>query len=370
LTIGNFDGVHRGHRALLDKGLEVAKAAGTGLVVMTFEPHPSAILTPDRVPPTLTPLHEKLRLITQAGASSIVLVESRREFFQISAEEFIRDIIVDRFHPIAMVEGDNFRFGQHRMGDVEMLQAAGRVNGFDVHVVEPVRVALGGHPDTVISSSLVRHLIGSGNLDRATQCLGRPYALFGTVRRGAGRGRKLGFPTANLAVENQLVPAEGVYAGVAYVSAGEGRGVRDEGRGARGEGGGDDGMGGHEDKETRGQGDKGTQGQGDKGAGGKGDSAMAECAEGGVAHLFRGGGHEDRLAFPAAISIGRTPTFKPQEVLVEAYLLDFQGDLYDRPLKLELLDWIREQQRFPTVEALREQIERDVAHVREILPKP
>ena len=318
LTIGNFDGVHRGHRALLDEGMTLARAAGAQLAVMTFEPHPAAVLSPDRVPARLTPLHEKLRLLAAAGAGVVVVVESRPEFFAISADDFIREVIVRRFHPVAMVEGDEFRFGRHRQGDVEMLRAAGRQHGFEVHTVEPVRAGLGGHPDTVISSSLVRHLLGSGNVDRAAACLGRPYGLFGTVRRGAGRGRTLGFPTANLAVEDQLVPAEGVFAGLAHLGA---RSASEGERGGGGEG------------ETEGRRDGGTE---------------------------RGG-----APLPAAISIGRTPTFAGHELLVEAHLLDFQGDLYDRSLRVDFLDWIRGQQKFASVDALKEQIAQDVARVRE-----
>lgn len=329
LTIGNFDGVHRGHRALLDKALELARASGGEFVVMTFAPHPAAVLSPDRVPPTLTPLHEKLRLLEAAGANAAVTIASRPKFFHLSAEDFIREIIVARFHPVALVEGEDFHFGRHRQGDSAMLRAAGRQHGFELHTVEPVRAGLGGHPDTVISSSLVRHLLSSGNVDRAAACLGRAYALFGTVRPGAGRGRELGFPTANLIVESQLIPAEGVYAGVAAVLEEEG------------------------------------------GAGGEG---QAESAGFRVPGSVRGGtdGRRDQATqgrnprFPAAISIGRTPTFAGHNLLVEAHLLDFRGNLYGRTLRVDFLDWLRGQERFADADALQQQIARDVARVREI----
>ncbi|GMV98643.1 MAG: riboflavin biosynthesis protein [Phycisphaerae bacterium] len=317
LTIGNFDGVHRGHRALLETGVELARRGGTRLAVMTFEPHPAAILTPDRVPPTLTPPHEKLRLMAAAGAEIVVVVESRPEFFALSAGEFIHDVIVSRFRPRALVEGKDFRFGRHRQGDLALLRAAGAARGFEVHVVEPIRAALGGQPDTVISSSLIRHLLGSGNVDRAAECLGRPYALFGTVQRGSGRGRTLGFPTANLAVEDQLIPAEGVYVGRAAIEGHE----AGEWRVADG--------GGRIGEETR--------------SAGKGESQLRA----------------------AAISIGRTPTFESKELLVEAHLLDFDGDLYGRRIRLEFLEWLRAQQRFDSVGLLKDQIARDVKRARE-----
>lgn len=218
LSIGNFDGVHRGHQAILGTARGLARAANTQALAMTFEPHPATILAPDRVPPTLTPLDEKIRRLAEAGADAVVVVESRPEFFECRADDFVEQAIVRQFRPVALVEGASFRFGRHRQGDVDTLRAAGRQHGFEVQIVEPIRVDLGGHPDTVISSSLVRHLLNSGTVDRAALCLGRPYVLLGNVESGAARGRTLGFATANLAPDPaQLVPPEGVYAGRAIV---------------------------------------------------------------------------------------------------------------------------------------------------------
>jgi riboflavin kinase / FMN adenylyltransferase len=310
LTIGNFDGVHRGHQAILAAARRRAEAAGTQTVAMTFDPHPATILTPDRIPPTLTPLEEKLSLLERAGADVAVVVESRPEFFSTSADGFIRDIIVGRFHPVAVVEGPTFGFGHRRQGTVDTLRAAGPAHRFEVEIVEPVRVALGGHPDTVISSSLVRHLLQSGTVDGAGLCLGRPYALLGSVEHGAGRGRSLGFPTANLAVGSQLIPAEGVYAGCAFI-----RNVQ-----------------------------AATTPQGYK-------LVMVE---------------QPLQPIPAAISIGRKPTFDEQDLAVEAYLLDYAGDLYGHELRLEFLAWIRPQEKFASPELLAEAMERDAARTREV----
>ncbi|GMU22326.1 MAG: riboflavin biosynthesis protein [Phycisphaerae bacterium] len=308
LTIGNFDGLHRGHQALVEQGRRKARASGGPLVVMTFEPHPASVLTPDRVPAELTPLAEKLRLLAEAGADAAVVVASKPEFFSISAEDFIREIIVQRFHPAVLVEGDSFRFGSHRAGDVHMLREAGSRLGFEVQVVEPARVALGGHPDTVISSSLVRHLLASGTVDGAALCLGRPYALLGQIRSGAGRGRELGFPTANLGVAGQLVPAEGVYAGRAFVLTA-------------------DPLAAQRDSEI-------------------------------IAHPAG-------PSVPAAISIGRTPTFAGDQLLVEAHLLGFSEELYGRHMRLEFLEWLRHQQRFDSPDALKAQIADDVQRTRQ-----
>ncbi len=291
LSIGNFDGVHRGHQAIISAARSRAAAAGTRAVAMTFEPHPATVLVPDRVPPMLTPLDEKIRCLESAGADVAVIVPSRREFFSCTAEAFIEQIIVERFHPMAMVEGESFRFGQHRQGDVGTLQKAGGSYGFHTEVVSPIRVDLGGHPDTVISSSLVRQLIGSGTVDRAAVCLGRAYALFGRVGHGAARGRTLGFATANLAVHpGQLVPAEGVYAGQTTI---------------------------------------------------------------------------DGARYAAAISIGCTPTFDGRQQLVEAHLLDYGGDLYDAPLRLEFHAWLRPQQKFASAVELQQQIAADIKQTRE-----
>lgn len=212
LTIGNFDGVHRGHQAILATGKARAEALGTKLVVMTFDPHPLSILTPERMPAMLTPREEKLHQLALHGADVIVVARSTPEFLALTAESFISDVIVGRFHPAALVEGASFGFGRRRQGNVETLRQAGERCGFEVEVVEPVRIALGGHPDAVISSSLVRQLLGSGMVDQVALCLGRPYPLFGQVTHGAGRGCGLGFPTANVDPGSQLVPAEGVYA--------------------------------------------------------------------------------------------------------------------------------------------------------------
>ena len=292
LTIGNFDGVHRGHQAILAAGRRRADAARNQLVAMTFDPHPLAVLTPGHVPPTLTPLDEKLHRLADAGADVVVVVASTPELLGMSAEAFIREAIVERFRPAAMVEGASFGFGRQRQGDVYMLKAEGAGLGFEVQIVQPVRVALGGHQDAAISSSLVRQLLRSGSAEQAAVCMGRPYALIGTVVHGEGRGHQLGFPTANIQTTSQLIPAEGVYAGQIVV---------------------------------------------------------------------------DRRRHDAAVSIGCNATFDGEMVLIEAYVLDFTGDLYGRSVRLELADWIRGQRDFGSADALRERNAADVADVRATL---
>jgi len=218
LTVGNFDGVHRGHQAILCAGHRRANKARGPLVVVTFDPHPLAVLTPGHIPPTLSPLEEKLHWLSESGVDTTVVAESRIDLLSMSAEEFVEKIIVQRFKPIAVVEGASFGFGRRRQGDVHMLKAEGGRLGFDVEIVQPIRTALGGHQDAVISRSLVRQLLWSGSAEQAAVCLGRPDSLLGGVVRGQGRGRQLGFPTANVQAGGQLIPAEGVYAGQVVVA--------------------------------------------------------------------------------------------------------------------------------------------------------
>jgi riboflavin kinase/FMN adenylyltransferase len=151
------------------------------------------------------------------------VVHADHKFLSLSAGAFIRDVVMERFRPTAMVEGDSFCYGQHRRGTVDTLRAEGRTYGFDVDIIEPIRINLGGSPSTVISSSLIRHLLKSGTVDQVAQCLGRPYVLLGKVKPGAGRGRTLGFPTANLSIASQLIPPEGVYAGRAQLVDSQGK---------------------------------------------------------------------------------------------------------------------------------------------------
>lgn len=295
LSIGNFDGVHRGHQAILQAGHQRARASGAELVAMTFDPHPLAVLTPERMPSILTPLSEKLAQLDRAGADVTVIADSSVGLLQVSAADFIENVIVQRFHPLTVVEGPSFGFGRHREGDVETLQRAGARHGFEVQVVEPVRIALGGHPDAVISSSLVRQLLAAGPVDQAAICLGRPYALLGSVIHGAGRGAGMGFPTANIDPGNQLVPGDGVYAGFGELSG---------------------------------------------------------------------------RRYPAAISIGRTPTFDEHRLVIEAHLLDFEGETYGRTLRIEFLEWLRPQVRYDNVAALCRQIAEDVEQTRQICGRP
>ncbi|MCG3178126.1 MAG: Riboflavin biosynthesis protein RibF [Phycisphaerae bacterium] len=212
LSIGNFDGVHLGHQRIVATARELARPA----VVMTFDPHPMAVLNPRQAPPAMTSPQERADLLIQAGADAVVIVATSRELLGMEAEAFVHEVIVARFAPRVVVEGPGFGFGRERRGDTDLLAEMGRRLGFDVRIADKVSVVLGSHRQLApVSSTLVRRLLSAGSVEDASACLGRPYRLIGQVVGGHGRGRTLGYPTANLDTGAQLQPAEGVYAAIA-----------------------------------------------------------------------------------------------------------------------------------------------------------
>lgn len=218
LTVGNFDGVHRGHQRILRTARALAHVSSSAVVAMTFEPLPLAILRPESAPPRLTPWDEKLTQLQRAGADAVVRLDADWPLLSLSAEDFVREILVKRIHPSYIVEGPNFGFGRGRAGNVETLRALASRGGFQVREVEPYRLELTGDGMVAVSSTLLRRVVAAGRVEDASKCLGRPYALVGQVVHGAGEGRKMGYPTINLEVAEQLIPAEGVYAGWADVA--------------------------------------------------------------------------------------------------------------------------------------------------------
>jgi riboflavin kinase/FMN adenylyltransferase len=213
LTIGNFDGVHRAHQQILAQAGLFAANTGGPVVVLTLEPHPLTVVAPDRAPRRLSTPEEKLRCLAAAGVDLAVVARSEPELLGLEAEVFIRRVIWDRFHPTHVVEGPSFGFGRGRRGTPQMLERAGVEFGFEVHILGSVTLELTEGETLLVSSSLIRKLLEDGDVRRAALCLGRPYALSGEVVHGDGRGATIGFPTANVAVADQLIPADGVYAG-------------------------------------------------------------------------------------------------------------------------------------------------------------
>ncbi|HVX85675.1 MAG TPA: riboflavin biosynthesis protein RibF [Phycisphaerae bacterium] len=288
LSVGNFDGVHVGHAAMLSAGRAEARRRGVGFTIMTFDPHPGVVLGKGNRPPLVT-LEQKIELLSAFGAEVLIVIQTTREFLGMEPEVFLRAVVTEAVGAAVMVEGPTFTFGRGAKGTVEMLRERG--GEFGIEVVEtPTREAVLSDLTVVnVSSSLVRWLIGQGRVADAAKCLGRAYALRGKVVEGAKRGRTIGFPTANVACE-QLLPASGVYGG------------------------------------------------------------WAKLADGRV--------------FQAATSVGTNPTFDGKATTVEAFLLDFSGDLYGQVIEVGFERWVREMYTFGGVEALVRQMERDVGEVR------
>ncbi|MFI1522589.1 bifunctional riboflavin kinase/FAD synthetase [Kitasatospora cineracea] len=213
VTIGSFDGVHRGHQLIVNRVVELAGELGAKSVVVTFDPHPSEVVRPGTHPPLLAPQPRRAELVEQLGVDAVLVLPFTAEFSQESPEYFVRSVLVDALHAKAVVEGPNFRFGHRAAGNVELLAELGRADDFTVEVVDlQVRGAAGdGEP---FSSSLCRRLVAAGDMAGVAEILGRPHRVEGEVVRGAQRGRELGYPTANVdTVPYSAIPADGVYAG-------------------------------------------------------------------------------------------------------------------------------------------------------------
>ena len=213
LTIGNFDGVHLGHREILARAKGIAEARQTELVVLTFEPHPVAVLYPDRAPGVLTPLIPKRRLLYPYVEDRILVLEDNRELLSLSARAFVADFLAERIRPSVIVEGDDFNFRANRQGNIAILTALGQDYGFEVVVVDAKYIHLSTGQRIRVSSTMIRYMLESGHVAEAALALGRPYRLTGQIASGRGKGRELGFPTLNMPKPDQIIPAEGVYAG-------------------------------------------------------------------------------------------------------------------------------------------------------------
>jgi riboflavin kinase / FMN adenylyltransferase len=209
LSIGNFDGIHRGHREILKTARELKS---TGLAVVTFEPHPLTVLRPELAAPRLTPLPLKRAMLEEIGVDHLVFLPPTPEVLNLTAEAFWR-ILVNDVQPAHLVEGNSFNFGKGRGGTVERLRAWASLTSIQLHIVPPVEVPLLNLQVVPVSSSLIRWLLTNGRARDAAICLGQPYTLQGPVIKGHQRGRALGIPTANIDCEDQLIPAEGVYTG-------------------------------------------------------------------------------------------------------------------------------------------------------------
>jgi riboflavin kinase/FMN adenylyltransferase len=214
LTIGNFDGVHVGHQEILRTARRIAGERAVEMVVMTFEPHPVAVLHPEKAPGVLTPLSLKLHLLQDYADNCIIVLEDNSDLLKLSPAQFVYEFLMAAIRPAVIVEGDDFHFGASRAGDVQTLAQFGREKGFEVIVVPPRQIELATGQTLRVSSTIIRYMIEGGHVAEAALALSRPYRLLGPIVSGWGRGRKLGFPTLNLSKPDQILPAEGVYAGL------------------------------------------------------------------------------------------------------------------------------------------------------------
>jgi riboflavin kinase/FMN adenylyltransferase len=284
VTIGVFDGVHRGHQLLVHRAVAAARERGVQSLAVTFDPHPTTVTHPDAVPKLLTGVARRVELLRACGVDDVVVVPFTAELSHLSPQEFLDRVLVEQLHAELIVVGAGWRFGHKAAGDIALLRRLGMA-------VEAVELM---HDDAdVVSSTWVRRRIAEGDVVAAARVLGRPHLVEGPVGRGDARGRALGYPTANLDVPTTIaIPADGVYAG--WLS------------------------------------------------------------------------RDDGVRMPAAISVGTNPTFGGEMRRVEAYVLDTDIDLYDQHVVVEFAEGLRPQVVFDSVEALVEQMARDVARTREL----
>lgn len=284
VALGTFDGVHLAHRAVLSTAVSRGRDLGLPAIACTFDPRPTEVLQPARAPLAITTLEERLDLMGATGLDGSVVLRFTPELATVEPETFVKDVLLERVKAREVVVGYNHTFGRRARGDARLLtELAGRF-GFRAHVAPPYEVD--GLP---VSSSGVRGALQAGDVERASRFLGRPYAVLGEVVPGAGRGRSLGFPTANLQPDRPLLVRSGVYA------------------------------------------------------------CRVEL---------------EGVSRDAVVNVGTRPTFGEDSLAVEAHLLDFSADLYGKRLRIGFVRRLREEMRFPSVEALRQQIEADVENAR------
>ncbi len=290
ITLGNFDGVHLGHQEIFRVLREEADACSGTTVVVTFEPHPLKVLCPERAPRLITTLEEKIQRIRSCGMDRLLCVPFTQEFATWAPGRFVEEILVGKLFARKVLVGEDFRFGKDRKGDLVYLRKAGTRHGFSVRKIKPVRVS-----GREASSTRVRYSVLKGLIRESSELLGRPYHISGIVEEGEKRGRELGFPTANLRSEAELLPPNGVYAVRAILG---------------------------------------------------------------------------RKRFAAVANLGTKPTFAGSRFCIEVHLFDFNRDIYGEPMRIQFVDWIREERTFSGARDLVHQIQEDAQKAREALKAP
>jgi riboflavin kinase/FMN adenylyltransferase len=288
LTVGTFDGIHLAHRAILDEVISRARQVGGTSLVVTFEPHPQALLNPQKAPLLLTTQEEKLKILSSLGLDVVVLLPFNRDLAQMEAPAFVEQILHRRLRAWEVVIGHDHAFGRGRRGRLATLQDTGKRWGFKVDAVEPIL-----HRNRPISSTRIRRRLLAGLVREAAEMLGRPYSLAGQIVAGDGRGRDLSYPTANLEVPSRkLIPANGVYAVASHFAV---------------------------------------------------------------------------PALNGLLNVGLRPTFGGEARRVEVHFFDFQGSLYGQEISIQLIERIRDEEKFANSARLSEQIRRDEEVARRLL---
>jgi riboflavin kinase/FMN adenylyltransferase len=292
VTVGNFDGVHLGHKKILQAVLDRVRTGRAGRAaqnlipaVLTFYPHPACVVRPEAVPRLLMTLGQRLAAFEQAEMHAALVLRFDKQLAQLSPEEFVRRYLVETVRAAAVFVGTNFRFGHRQSGDVHLLGELGERFGFEVHAIPQVVI-----DGVVVSSTAIREALREGRVEDAQKLLGRPYSLAGEVRPGTGQGRKLVVPTLNLSTEQELLPKLGVYATKVTL---------------------------------------------------------------------------DGQTYAAATNVGVRPTFNGANPTVESHLLDFHEERASGSLEVRFLSRLRDEQKFPNPQALREQVLRDIDQARD-----
>jgi riboflavin kinase/FMN adenylyltransferase len=308
VTIGMYDGVHRGHQVLISAAVARARAMRRPALLLTFDPHPAEVIRPGSHPAILTALDRKAELVAELGVDEMCVLPFTAEFMRLPPETFTHTVLVEHLHAAQVVVGENFTYGHKAAGNVQTLTSQGRQFGFTVEGIPLANVGPGGSAedadgeDVTISSTYIRACVAAGDMESAARALGRPHRVDGVVVRGDRRGRAIGYPTANVETPPfTAIPADGVYAGHLVLRA---------------------------------------------------------PAEGGAGRL------------PAAISVGTNPTFQGSRRTVEAYVLDFEGDLYGEHVGVEFAHRLRPMAAFASVDELLQAMADDVEQTRTLLGAP
>lgn len=290
LALGNFDGLHRGHTKIIERVRRVAAERSATSLVLTFDPHPPRIVRPDKAPPLLMTLEQKLEALEKAGIQGVAIVTFTLELSRWDPELFVKTVLVDWLRVGEIWVGADFLFGRDRSGNFSLLRTLGVQHGFRVEKIDPVR-----YKDFVVSSTRVRRLVAEGRVDEAGALLGRHVFIDGDVVAGAGRGRELGVPTANLETRNELLPPHGVYATTVTI---------------------------------------------------------------------------DGVVYPGVTNIGLRPTFNDAtRTTIEVHVLGLDRDLYGKRVRLGFVQRLRDERRFPDVDALKAQIDADVRRARRLFDR-